>query len=67
MSADKIGRHSGVCEKTVVDFTEFSKEEIKTYFKIIAETKSEIPCGYFNTEDLDQEENIKVIYKYNFF
>ena len=31
MSQNKVGRHCGICDKTVVDFTVMSKEDIANY------------------------------------
>ena len=53
MSSEEKGRHCGLCSKTVVDFTQMSKEKIQSeltnYFQ-----KGQSVCGHFAAEDVDQ-------------
>lgn len=54
MTPNKQGRHCALCDKTVVDFTKMSKEEIKDYFKQKAGQKV---CGQFYSVQLNPERN----------
>ena len=44
MTANEQGKHCGVCDKTVVDFTKMEAVEIKHYFK----SQESKVCGRFN-------------------
>eukprot|EP01041_Mallomonas_annulata_P034394 gene34394-57152_t len=51
MKAEEQGRFCSKCAKTVVDFTQKSKEQIKSYF----EELSGKVCGRFRNEQLTAE------------
>lgn len=50
MTPNNNGRHCDTCDKTVVDFTQMNKEEIKTYFIEKAGTKI---CGHFKVSQVE--------------
>jgi hypothetical protein len=54
MNPNKIGRHCSVCNKTVVDFTKMSDNEIKQYFLVNASKKT---CGHFYKGQLNLDKN----------
>lgn len=45
------GRYCGICNKTVVDFSKMSKNEIQDYFRNIA--NGPMICGSFNSKQLN--------------
>lgn len=54
MTPNKNGRHCNSCNKTVVDFTTMTTEEIKTYFIKNADKKT---CGHFYKGQLKNDKN----------
>lgn len=50
MKIGQIGRHCGVCEKSVVDFTQKSRHEILSY---LIEHRNEEVCGHVRLSQLD--------------
>ncbi len=50
MKIGQIGRHCGVCDKSVVDFTEKSRHEILSY---LIEHRNEEVCGHVRVSQLD--------------
>ena len=50
MTPNSEGKFCGSCSKTVVDFTQMSKDEIHTYFK---QKSGENTCGHFYASQLD--------------
>ena len=50
MKIGQIGRHCGVCEKTVVDFTQKSRHEILSY---LIENRHKEVCGHVRLSQLD--------------
>ena len=53
MPPDTNGRHCGACSKTVVDFTDWTTDEIAAY---LAARKYQSVCGRFKEEQLTQVE-----------
>lgn len=51
MQKNKLGRHCELCNKTVIDFTKQSNEQIKNY---LSEANSSV-CGRFKTFQLEQK------------
>lgn len=60
MKIGQIGRHCGVCDKTVVDFTQKSRHEILSY---LIENRNQEVCGHVRISQLDfrQEDTLIVI------
>ena len=54
MMSNSNGRHCGFCNKTVVDFTFMSSEEIKNYF---IKTVDQRTCGHFYKGQLKNDKN----------
>ena len=54
MTGNSSGRHCDICDKTVVDFTSMTDDEIKFYF--IAK-RGERTCGRFNSYQVDKKQN----------
>ncbi len=54
MNPNNIGRHCTECNKTVVDFTKMSDNQIKQYFLINASKKT---CGHFYKGQLNLDKN----------
>ena len=52
MSPQGDGRYCNMCEKTVVDFTNMSKEEILNYFLSMHSKKI---CGHFKNDQLEDK------------
>jgi TonB family protein len=50
MKIGQIGRHCGVCDKSVVDFTQKSRHEILSY---LIEHRNEEVCGHVRVSQLD--------------
>jgi TonB family protein len=50
MKIGQIGRHCGVCDKTVVDFTQKSRHEILSY---LIENRNQEVCGHVRMSQLD--------------
>ena len=50
MTPNSSGRHCDTCDKTVVDFTQMDKEEIKTFF--IQKAGAKI-CGHFRASQVE--------------
>lgn len=50
MTPNTNGRHCDTCDKTVVDFTQMNKEEIKSYFIQKSGTKI---CGHFKASQVE--------------
>jgi TonB family protein len=50
MKIGQIGRHCGVCDKSVVDFTQKSRHEILSY---LIEHRNEEVCGHVRLSQLD--------------
>lgn len=50
MKIGQIGRHCGVCDKTVVDFTQKSRHEILSY---LIENRNQEVCGHVKMSQLD--------------
>lgn len=66
MNPNEQGKFCGSCNKTVVDFTKMSKDEIHTYFKQKSDQKT---CGHFYVSQLDNEVKTKptVFKRVNYF
>jgi len=63
MSQNKVGRHCGICDKTVVDFTVMSKEDIANY---ISKKSQKQICGRIlvpKKKDATLEIKLKRLYK----
>lgn len=58
MTQEEKGRFCGVCNKTVIDFTQMSEQEVEAFFKKPAVSL----CGRFRKEQL---KNTKVLQKHN--
>lgn len=56
MNPNQEGKFCSSCSKTVVDFTEMSKEEIQVYFK---QKSGENTCGHFYASQLDESTQSK--------
>ncbi len=54
MNANSTGRHCTLCNKTVVDFTAMTTDEIKFYFNTTAGMRT---CGRFNSSQIDIKQN----------
>jgi hypothetical protein len=54
MRRNETGRHCSSCDKTVVDFTEMSTQDIQRYFTANAGKKT---CGHFYKGQLTNEKN----------
>jgi hypothetical protein len=54
MKPNGNGRHCSVCDKTVVDFTKLSDNEIKQYF---LQNSTKKTCGHFHKGQLNFEKN----------
>lgn len=52
MTPNEHGRFCSSCEKTVIDFTRMSTDEIKQYFKSLASSVKSV-CGRFKATDLN--------------
>ncbi|MCE3226740.1 MAG: hypothetical protein K0S32_1291 [Bacteroidetes bacterium] len=54
MTPNKEGKHCALCDKTVIDFTKMSPEEIRIYFQKNAGKKV---CGNLYSHQLDHKKN----------
>lgn len=55
MTPNERGRYCGSCQKTVVDFTNYTDEELLLFF---TEHKGQKLCGHFNKYQLNREINL---------
>ncbi len=53
MHPNKTGRHCNACNKTVVDFTKMTTDEVKNYFTKKGTAKT---CGHFYKSQVNREE-----------
>ncbi len=62
MTPNKNGKHCDSCNKTVIDFTKMSDNEIVSYFTANSSRKT---CGYFYKGQLKVKKNTLQSYLYN--
>jgi hypothetical protein len=55
MTPDKNGRHCSFCNKTVVDFSKMSVDEIKCYFN---DNAGKSTCGHFYSNQLENNHTL---------
>lgn len=60
MSQNKVGRHCGICDKTVVDFTVMSKEDIANY---ISKKSQKQICGRIFVQTPSQPNNQNLLFR----
>src|SRR6188768_3678182 len=58
MTQENNGRFCDTCQKTVVDFSVMSDEEVKGYFKSVGKASV---CGRFSTAQLTQQNKSRVV------
>ena len=64
MTPTEFGRHCKICNKSVIDFTQKTDDEIKAYFQNL---KGKSTCGYYHTSQVELPINTTFINKLNLF